>query len=36
MYANITVKQMQAFLDFCEVCPVEKGRMKKGVVVSGY
>ena len=30
MYANITVKQMQAFVDCCEVCQVKKGRMKKG------
>ena len=34
MYANITVKQMQAFVDCCEVCQVKKGRMKKGVVVK--
>ena len=33
-YANITVKQMQAFVDCCEVCQVKKGRMKKGVVVK--
>ena len=34
MYANITVKQMQAYVDCCEVCQVKKGRMKKGVVVK--
>ena len=34
MYANITVKQMQAFVDCCEVCQVKKGRMKKGAVVK--
>ena len=34
MYANITVKQMQAFVECCEVCQVKKGRMKKGVVVK--
>ena len=34
MYANISVKQIQAFVDCCEVCQVKKGRMKKGVVVK--
>ena len=34
MFANITVKQIQAFVDCCEVCQVKKGRMKKGVVVK--
>ena len=34
MYANISVKQIQAFVDCCEVCQVKKSRMKKGVVVK--
>ena len=34
MYAIITVKQMQAFVDCCKVCQVKKGRMKKGVAVK--
>ena len=34
MYGNISVKQMQAFVDCCETCQVKKGRMKKGVVVK--
>ena len=34
MCANISVKQIPAFVDCCEVCQVKKGRMKKGVVVK--
>ena len=33
-YTNITVKQIQAFVDCCEICQVKKGRMRKGVVVK--
>ena len=34
LYANISVKQIQAFVDCCEVCQIKKGRLKKGVVVK--
>ena len=33
-YANVTVKQIQAFIDPCELCQTKKTKQKKGVTVK--